>query len=244
MLPQHFPVIYFRSGVGYNLPVSANRPVARAVSPHTMLPDTEHTHSSQQQTVMQKICVYCGSSPGKSAAYIEAARQLADELVKRKIDLVYGGANIGIMGELANTVLAAGGKVIGVIPKSLLAKEISHPGLTTLHVVDSMHERKALMEHLSDGFIALPGGLGTIEELFEVLTWAQLGFHSKPCALYNVEGFYQSLTHFLDHAVEAQFIKPAHRDMLLVEENPAALLGAMAEYEPPRVDKLIGHREL
>ena len=189
---------------------------------------------------MNKVCVYCGSSPGKDFGYVEAARVLAKELVERNMGLVYGGASVGIMGEIANAVLSYGGQVIGVIPQSLVDKEVSHRGLTELKVVDSMHERKATMAEISDGFIALPGGLGTIEELFEVLTWSQLGFHKKPCALFNVKQYYKSLSNFLDHAVEEQFIKPIHRQMLIVEEAPVLLLNAMESYTPPIADKWIG----
>ena len=175
--------------------------------------------------------------------YLESACALAQELVKRDIGLVYGGASVGIMGEIADTVLESGGEVIGVIPQSLVEKEVSHHGLTELKVVDSMHERKSIMADISDGFIALPGGLGTIEELFEVLTWSQLGFHKKPCALLNVKQYYDSLSLFLDHAVEQEFIKDVHREMLLVEEEPGKLLEIMAAYSPPVVDKWIGHNE-
>ncbi len=189
---------------------------------------------------MEKICVYCGSSSGKRTDYVESARALALELLGNEVGLVYGGASVGMMGEIANTVLAGGGEVIGVIPQALVDKEVSHGGLTELHVVESMHERKKLMADISDGFIALPGGLGTLEELFEVLTWSQLGFHKKPCALLNVKGYYDDLSRFLDHAVEEQFIKPIHHKMLLVEENPKELLKAMAAYQPPAVDKWIG----
>jgi hypothetical protein len=192
---------------------------------------------------MKKICVYCGSSPGKSPEYINCARLLAKELVARNIGLVYGGASVGLMGEIANTVLADGGEVIGVIPQSLVDKEVSHNGLTELKIVDSMHERKAIMAKISDGFIALPGGLGTIEELFEVLTWSQLGFHKKPCALLNIKHYYNGLSTFLDHAVEEQFVKPIHREMLLVDDDPSKLLDAMLVYSPPAVDKWIGRDE-
>ncbi len=192
---------------------------------------------------MENICVYCGSSSGKRFEYIESARALAYELVKNEIGLVYGGASIGIMGEIADTVLAGGGEVIGVIPQALVDKEVSHSGLTELHVVESMHERKKIMVDISDGFIALPGGLGTIEELFEVLTWSQLGFHKKPCALLNVEGYYDNLSLFLSHAVEEQFIKHIHHEMLLVEKNPEKLLRSMSAYQPPEVDKWIGRSD-
>ena len=192
---------------------------------------------------MKKICVYCGSSPGRTPEYINCTRVLAKELVRRNIGLVYGGASVGIMGEIANTVLNAGGEVVGIIPQSLVDKEVSHNGLTELKVVNSMHERKAIMAEISDGFIALPGGLGTIEELFEVLTWSQLGFHKKPCALLNIKQYYNGLSLFLDHAVEEQFIKSIHREMLLVEDDPSKLLDAMETYNPPSVDKWIGRNE-
>lgn len=192
---------------------------------------------------MKKICVYCGSSPGKSPEYMEAARILGAELVKRGITLVYGGASVGIMGEIADTVLSHGGEVIGIMPQALADKEISHNGLTDLRVVSSMHERKAMMEDISDGFIALPGGMGTMEELFEVLTWSQLGYHQKPCAFLNIKGYYDSITQFLNHAVEEQFVKPIHREMVLIEDNSARLLDLMATYKSPKVDKWIGHNQ-
>ncbi len=193
---------------------------------------------------MKYVCVYCGSNPGRSPEYIRYARVLAKELVTRNIGLVYGGASVGIMGAIANTVLDGGGEVIGVMPQSLVDKEVSHNGLTELKVVDTMHERKAIMAELSDGFIALPGGLGTIEEIFEVLTWSQLGFHKKPCSFLNIKQYYNSLSLFLDHAVEEQFIKPVHREMLLIEDDPSKLLDAMEEYDPPTVDKWVGRNEI
>ena len=193
---------------------------------------------------MKKICVYCGSSPGKLSEYIESAVLLADELVKRDMGLVYGGASVGIMGEVANAVLERGGEVIGIIPHSLAEKELSHTGLTQLNVVSSMHERKAMMAKKSDGFIALPGGIGTLEEIFEVLTWSQLGFHSKPCAVLNVQHYYDSLMLFLDHVVEQGFVKEAHRNMLLMENTPGKLLDAMASYKPPITPKWLGKNEI
>lgn len=192
---------------------------------------------------MKKICVYCGSNPGNSAEFLESARRLARVLVEREICLVYGGASVGIMGEIADAVLAGGGEVIGVIPQALVDKEVSHAGLTELKVVDSMHERKEMMADISEGFIALPGGLGTIEEIFEVLTWAQLGFHRKPCALLNIKGYYDKLNQFLNHAVAEGFIANTHREMLLVEEEPQQLLESMAAYSAPAVDKWIGRDE-
>jgi hypothetical protein len=157
--------------------------------------------------------------------------------------LVYGGARIGLMGEIANTVLTCGGEVTGIMPQGLVDREVAHRGLTELRVVDSMHERKAFMADLSDGFIALPGGLGTLEELFEILTWSQLGLHKKPCALLNVQGYYDSLSLLLEHAVKEGFDKPLHHDMLLVAEKPAILLDLMSAYKPQVVEKWIGRDE-
>lgn len=189
---------------------------------------------------MQSVCVFCGSNAGKSEVYAEAARNLARAIVGQGLKLVYGGGNIGLMGVLGEAALAAGGHVIGVTPRSLLEKEVVHTGLTELKVVNSMHERKALMEELADAFIALPGGLGTFEEMFEMLTWAQLGFHRKPCGLLNVAGFYDRLTGFLDHAVDQRFLKPEHRAMLLVESDPAVLVARLKTHQPPAVSKWIG----
>jgi uncharacterized protein (TIGR00730 family) len=188
---------------------------------------------------MKRLCVYCGSSSGSQADYTEAAKDLARALVKWNIDLVYGGASVGTMGVLANTVLAEGGHVIGIIPQALVDREVAHTGLSDLRVVTSMHERKTLMAELSDAFIALPGGLGTLEELFEVLTWAQLGLHQKPCGLLNIRDYYRSLIEFLDHAVAEEFINEAHRAMLLVEEQPGRLLERFERYNAPRVAKWV-----
>ena len=192
---------------------------------------------------MKRICVFCGSSSGKSKEFMEAATLLGQELVSHNIGLVYGGSNVGLMGRIADSVLEGGGEAVGVIPHSLVSKEVAHTGLSELRVVNSMHERKAAMVDLADGFIALPGGLGTLEELFEVMTWAQLGFHQKPCAMLNVNGYYDSLIAFLDHAVAQQFVKDIHRSMLIVEEQPADLLQRMLDYQPPLVDKWIGRNE-
>ena len=172
-----------------------------------------------------------------------AADEMARAMVKRGIHLVYGGGSVGIMGGIADTVMKAGGEVIGVIPRSLAEKEVSHAGLSELRIVASMHERKALMAELSDGFIALPGGLGTLEELLEILTWSQLGFHQKPYGLLNVKQYFNSLLRFMDHAVAEEFVKPVHRDMLLVDEQPEALLAALSGYQSPSVDKWIGRDE-
>ena len=192
---------------------------------------------------MKRICVYCGSSPGLLGAYCEAARALGRELVARGYGLVYGGASIGVMGAVANAVLNAGGSVIGVIPQSLAVKEVSHAGLDELIVVDSMHERKARMAALSDGFIALPGGWGTIEEIFEMLTWAQLGFHEKPCGLLNVASYYDDLFHFLERAIEQRFVREEHRPMIMMETSARNLLDRFERYQAPRVRKWIGPQQ-
>ena len=186
---------------------------------------------------MKNICVYCGSSIGRQEAYSSAARDLARSLVDRNLGLVYGGASVGIMGLIADTVLQLGGKAVGVIPDALVRKEIAHKNLTELHVTQSMHERKTLMAELSDGFIAMPGGIGTFEEIFEIWTWAQLGMHAKPCGLLNAAGYYDALTTFLDHAAAEQFLKPEHRSLLIVEQEPNALLDRFVSYQPPSVQK-------
>jgi uncharacterized protein (TIGR00730 family) len=186
-----------------------------------------------------RICIFCGSSPGYDSVYRERVAVLAHLLATRDIGLVYGGAHVGLMGVLADTVLAAGGQVIGVIPQALVDREVAHRGLTELRVVASMHERKALMAELSDAFVALPGGIGTLEELFEVWSWSQLGLHQKPCALLNVHGFYDGLSSFLDHIVREGFLKPSHRDSLLITQDPESLLAALASYQAPAVTKWI-----
>jgi uncharacterized protein (TIGR00730 family) len=186
---------------------------------------------------IRKACVFCGSSPGARPEYIEAARQLGRTLASKGIGLVYGGAKVGMMGQLASAALEAGGEVIGVIPEQLVKKEVAFTELANLHVVGSMHERKARMEELSDGFIALPGGLGTFEEFFEALTWAQLSIHHKPCGLLNVCGYYDQLIAFLDHAVGQQFVKAEYRAMVLVDKEPERLLEKFATYQPPKIDK-------
>ena len=193
---------------------------------------------------MRNVCVYCGSSPGRRAVYAGAARELAGELVKRDLGLVYGGASVGIMGVVADAVLDAGGRATGVIPEALRDKEIAHPGLTELHVTPSMHERKTRMAALSDGFIAMPGGVGTLEELFEIWTWAQLGWHDNPCVLLNVDGYYDGLTTFLDHATGEAFLRPAHREMLIVESDPARLLDRMADYQKPEAKTWVKKADL
>lgn len=193
--------------------------------------------------VLRSLCVYCGSNPGNDPRFVEAAKTLGGLLAARGIRLVYGGARIGIMGAVADAALAAGGEVVGVIPHALTDKEVAHEGLTELHVVDSMHQRKAMMADLSDGFIALPGGIGTFEELFEIWTWGQLGIHAKPCGLLNVAGYYDLLVAFLDGSAEAGFIRPRHRSMLLTADSAEAMLSAMRDYQPPATRRWIGREE-
>jgi len=188
---------------------------------------------------MQRICVFCGSSPGANTKYTALAAQLGHLLARRGTGLVYGGGNVGLMGVLANAVLDGGGDVIGVIPQALFDLEVAHTGLPDLRVVGSMHERKALMADLADGFIALPGGIGTLEEFCEILTWAQLGLHQKPCGLINAEGYFDHLITFLDHAVAERFFRPEHRGMVLVDDDPARLLERFAGYRPPQLEKWI-----
>jgi uncharacterized protein (TIGR00730 family) len=188
---------------------------------------------------MKRICVFAGSSSGSQSDYLAAARELGHTLARRELSLVYGGARVGLMGALADAVLAAGGHVTGVIPEALVAKEVAHTGLSDLRVVGSMHERKALMAQLADGFVALPGGWGTLEELFEVLTWAQLGLHRKPCGLLNVRGFFDGLLSFIDHSIEERFVKREYRSMVIVSNSPESLLEQFDRYRPPDVVKWI-----
>jgi uncharacterized protein (TIGR00730 family) len=188
---------------------------------------------------MRRLCVYCGSRPGSQPDYTEAAENLARALVKRHIEVVYGGASVGTMGVLADTVLAEGGHVIGIIPQAVVGREVVHRGLSDLRVVASMHERKALMAELSDGFIALPGGLGTLDEVFEILTWGQLGLHQKPCGLLNIRDYYRGLIDFLDHAVSERFITDVHRALLLVEEEPERLIERFERYKAPAVARWV-----
>ena len=186
---------------------------------------------------MHSIGVFCGSNTGVGTAYVEAARRLAQAIAGRRLRLVYGGGSIGLMGVLGEAALAAGGHVTGVTPRRLLEKEVVLRGLTELRVVETMLERKALMAELSDGFVALPGGLGTLDELFEMLTWSQLGIHRKPCALLDVDDYYGKLAEFLDHAVARRFITPQHRAMLIVERDPEAVLDRLASTPLPEVSK-------
>jgi uncharacterized protein (TIGR00730 family) len=186
---------------------------------------------------MRRICVFCGSSEGSRPEYPAAAEEMGLELVRRNIGLVYGGGNVGLMGIIADAVVRAGGEAVGVIPENLMAREVGHKGLTKLHVVRSMHERKALMADLSDAFVALPGGFGTLEEFCEVLTWTQLGLHAKPCGILNIVGYYTPLLAMFDHAVEERFLKPENRELVLAGESPAELLRALEEWHPVRVGK-------
>lgn len=189
--------------------------------------------------MIRKLCVFCGSSFGIRPDYAEAARALGELLAIESITLVYGGAKVGLMGTVADACLAAGGTVMGVIPKSLVDREIAHTGLTELHVVDSMHQRKAMMADLSDAFIALPGAHGTLEEYFEILTWAQLGLHRKACGLLNVCSYYDDLIRMCDKAVSEGFLRQEYREMILADTSPARLLEEMRKYEPPLVPKWI-----
>ena len=187
---------------------------------------------------MKTICVFCGSSRGARPEYLQAAIDLGICLVQRNIRLVYGGARIGVMGRIATTMLEHGGQVIGVMPQGLVDKEVAHQALTELHITASMHERKAMMADLADGFIALPGGFGTLEEVLEILTWAQLGLHRKPCGILNVCGYFDGLLGFLDHSVSEKFIEADHRSMLLLDTSPEALLAQFSRYQPPVLDKV------
>jgi uncharacterized protein (TIGR00730 family) len=191
---------------------------------------------------MKRICLFCGSSHGARAAYAEAAAEFGRTLALRGIGLVYGGCSIGLMDVAANAALAAGGEVIGVVPEPLVALEIAHPGLTELRVVGSMHERKAQMAELSDGFAALPGGLGTLDEMFEILTWSQLGFHDKPCGFLNIEGYFDHLLRFLDHCVAESLLRRENRETILVAGDIASLLDQFAQYKPAESQKWL--REL
>jgi uncharacterized protein (TIGR00730 family) len=185
---------------------------------------------------IRNVCVYCGSSAGARAVYAERARAFGTSLVRRGLGLVYGGASVGIMGVVAHTVLAAGGRVVGVIPRQLVARELAHRGLTELKITESMHERKSLMAELADAFVALPGGAGTLEELFEAWTWAQLGLHRKPCGLLDVEHYFEGLVAFLDHATAQGFVQARHRAMLLVAAEPDELLDQLERYEAPNIE--------
>ncbi|MEP6904129.1 MAG: TIGR00730 family Rossman fold protein [Actinomycetota bacterium] len=186
---------------------------------------------------MKRICVFCGSNNGANPIYLETAVTVGAFLAANNIELVYGGGRVGLMGKIADTVMANGGKVIGVIPQSLAEKEVAHQGLTELHIVGSMHERKALMAELAEGFIALPGGFGTFEELCEIITWAQLGIHSKPCALLNAGGFYDNLIAMFDFATRENFVRDEHRKLVLIESEIEKLYELMNNFSPPMIEK-------
>ncbi|QDZ28272.1 TIGR00730 family Rossman fold protein [Noviherbaspirillum sp. UKPF54] len=181
---------------------------------------------------MKSLCVYCGSSPGSSRAYAVAARELAKAMVNDNIALVYGGGKVGLMGVIADEVMRLGGEATGVIPQALMDKEVGHRGLTRLHIVKDMHERKAMMAELSDGFLAMPGGIGTLEELFEIFTWSQLGLHHKPIGLLNAAGFYDGLIAFLQHVVQEGFLRPAQASLLMHDATPDVLLERMKTFMP------------
>jgi uncharacterized protein (TIGR00730 family) len=193
--------------------------------------------------VIRRICVFCGSNSGSDPIYAAAARGLGHLLAREGVALVYGGGSVGLMGILADAVLASGGEVIGVIPHALWAREVGHRGLTDLRIVDTMHERKALMADLADAFIALPGGLGTLEEIFEIWTWAQLGLHAKPLGFLDVNGFYAPLMQFLDRAVRELFLRERHRAIAVIDSDPEALLKKFDSWQPSQVEKWITHEE-
>ena len=187
--------------------------------------------------MIRRVCVFCGSNTGSDPAYVEAAQALGQLFARKGIALVYGGGSVGLMGVLADAVLAAGGEAIGVIPQALWAREVGHRGLTDLRIVETMHERKAMMADLADAFIALPGGLGTLEEIFEVWTWAQLGLHQKPLGFLDVNGFYAPLMEFIDRAVRSRFVRDEHRAIAMIARDPEALLKRFESWQPPRVAK-------
>jgi len=193
---------------------------------------------------MKSVCVFCGSNPGNDPVYAAAARAMGAEIARRGMVLVYGGGAVGLMGIVADAALEAGGEVHGIIPRALREKEVGHNGLTRLEIVETMHIRKARMAELSEGFIAMPGGIGTFEELFEIWTWGQLGIHEKPLAFLNVAGFYDPLASFLDNTVEAGFLKQTHRAMAITDTEPATLLDRMAQYVPAATYKWVEKEEV
>lgn len=192
---------------------------------------------------LKSLCIFCGSSPGRDPVYLGAARAVGESLARAGIRVVYGGASVGLMGAVADAALAVGGEVIGVIPESLFDKEVAHHGLTKLHRVASMHERKTLMYDLSDGFIALPGGLGTMEEIFEILTWAQLGLHQKPCGFLNINSYFDPLIAFIDGMVTHRFMKEKHRGLVQAASTIEALLKYFEDFRAPHLDKWIEPQE-
>jgi uncharacterized protein (TIGR00730 family) len=202
------------------------------------MPDkaVQNSKGKAGNTALKRVCVFCGSSRGAKKEYAAFARELGAALCRRRIGLVYGGGRVGLMYEVARTVHERGGEVIGVIPRGMVDRELAFRELADLRIVETMHERKARMAELADGFIALPGGLGTVEEIFEMLTWAQLGMHGKPCGFLNVLGYFDPLLAFLDRALEQKFIQPEHRSMILVHSDPEAMLDSFERYAPPEVD--------
>jgi uncharacterized protein (TIGR00730 family) len=224
----------------------------QAIFQDVLLPEDDQPQQSMPQEMpigpstarrLLRLCVFCGSSTGADPAFRRAAETLGAALVRQDITLVYGGGNIGLMGVIADRVMQAGGRVIGVIPRQLLDKELAHHGITDLRVVGSMHERKALMAELAEGFIALPGGYGTIEEFSEVLTWSQLGLHAKPMGLLNVSGYFDHFLRFLDHAVDVQLLRPEHRRLVLESDDAQQLLQDMHEWQAPSLPKWIQPNE-
>jgi uncharacterized protein (TIGR00730 family) len=194
----------------------------------------------ESDRTLKRLCVFCGTNPGSRPAYGVAARELGRVLAEQEIELVYGGASVGVMGELADSVQEHGGHVTGIIPQQLMEKEAAHTGIRNLIVVASMHQRKSQMADMSDGFVALPGGIGTLEGFFEILTWGQLGIHSKPSGILNVERYFDGLTGFLDHAVREGFLTEAHRQAIIVESDAGRLLDRLRAYAPPEGIKLMG----
>lgn len=193
---------------------------------------------------MKRLCVFCGSSMGNDPAYAAAATEVGKLLAERGIELVYGGGNVGLMGTVARSALEHGGDVIGIIPRSIFDKEVGNPGVTELFVVNSMHERKTMMATLSDGFIALPGGYGTLEEFIEVTTWSQLGFHEKPCILLNINQYYEKLIDLVDHFVGEGFVKPNMRELILSADTPTELMHVLDDYEPVNLHKWLDESDL
>ena len=186
---------------------------------------------------IRRLAIFCGSNPGARPEYKAVTRSFGNALCERGIEVVYGGSSVGLMAVLADTMLEAGGGITGVIPRMLVDREVANTALSDLRIVESMHERKSLMAELADGFVALPGGIGTLEEFFEIWTWAQLGMHEKPCGLLNVAGYFNPLLSFLDRAVDEGFVRQVHREMVIVESDPEALIDKFSEYDPPRVVK-------
>jgi uncharacterized protein (TIGR00730 family) len=199
---------------------------------------------NREKNAINSICLFCGASPGSNPAYREAAHRFGEVLAERNISLIYGGGSVGLMGVAADACLAKGGKVIGVIPRLLMEKEVGHAGVTEMHVVETMHERKALMTQLSDGFIALPGGYGTLDELFESLTWLQLSYHTKPIGLLNVAGFFDQLIGFLDHAQGERFLREQHRASLQIDTDIVALIEKLRSAEAPDTGKWLDRAKL